>query len=87
MPAGHDPEIIQLGNAGKNHEAAQVVFIRAPRLWIIDIGEPTLDRRSHFGQLAKLDGGQDRSVGYNWQIGSSGIFKVRKKGIQGWFYP
>jgi hypothetical protein len=32
VPAGHDPKIIQLGNVGKNHEAAQVVFIRAPRL-------------------------------------------------------
>ncbi len=40
MAARNDSEILRPMNARKLHEAAQIVFIGAPRLWISDIGEP-----------------------------------------------
>ena len=46
MGAGDGPEILRPIDADKLHETAQIIFIRAPRLWITDIGEP-FDRRRH----------------------------------------
>ena len=59
MGPGDGPKILRPIDADKLHEAAQVIFIGAPRLRIIDIGEP-FDRRRHIAQLVILRGGQNR---------------------------
>ena len=53
MAAGDDPKILRLVNAGKLHEAAQVILIGTPRLRIVDVGEP-LDLGRNLSQLAEL---------------------------------
>ena len=58
MAAGDDAKILRLVNAGKLHEAAQVILIGTPRLRIVDVGEP-LDLGRNLSQLAELCGGKN----------------------------
>lgn len=58
MCSSDSTEIFQLIDTKKLHETAQIIFIRAPRLRIINIGEP-FDRGWHIAQLVKLSGGQN----------------------------
>ena len=73
--AGNGPEIFRSIDADKLHEAAQVIFVGAPRLQIIDIGEP-FDRRRHIAQLVILRGGQNRDFRCNRQFRKDPCFEV-----------
>jgi hypothetical protein len=62
MAAGDDAEILRTVDAGKRHEGAQVVLVRAPDLPAVEVGEP-LDLGRNLGKLAKLGGSQSAASG------------------------
>lgn len=87
MGTGNSPEILRPIDAGKLHEAAQIIFIRAPCLRIIDIGEPS-DCRRHLAQVVILRGGQNRDFQCSRQFGEIQVLGFGDEGNSwDYFYP
>lgn len=72
--AGDGAKILRLMDADKLHEVAQVVFVSAPGLRIIDIGEP-FDCGRHFAQLAVLVGSQYQDFCCGCQFGNARVLR------------
>ena len=82
MAARDAAEILRQLNAGKLHEAAQVVLVGAPRLRIVDVGEP-LDLGRDLRQLTELLGREERSFLLDNLAGNRLVLGGGNEGIHG----
>ena len=86
MCSGDGPEIFRSIDTDKPRETAQIIFVRMPRLRIINIGEP-FDRLRHITQLLILGGSQNRDFRFIRNFGKIRILGFWNERIHEFILP